>query len=291
MKSVSILTLCPPASSAASRSANRSSYSKGTEWELTEVARHYSTLWSSAVTCIGDNEWLVADMEGNLVVLRRDPSGVTADDRKRLQTACEGRLGEVVNTIVPIKAASTFSTSSPSSTTTTTTTTTTRPSEDTSRKGDRTSSSWTPTTTTATGNGASTNTKSGTRPPLPSGPAVIPKAFLATVEGGVYMMGSLTPAYQHLLMTLQTAMARRVQAPGYMPWERWRAFKTEVREGVEPFRFVDGELLDCALDFDEAVLEEICAAVDEVCTALGRPGAGIGVDQVRGLIESLRRLR
>ncbi|SLM38380.1 Cleavage/polyadenylation specificity factor, A subunit, C-terminal, partial [Lasallia pustulata] len=37
---------------------------------MKEVARHFASLWSSSVTATGDNEWLVADMDGNLAVLK-----------------------------------------------------------------------------------------------------------------------------------------------------------------------------------------------------------------------------
>ena len=230
MKSVSILTLSIP-SSTTSRS----------EWGLTEVARHFATLWSSAVTCIGENEWLVADMEGNLVVLRRNVGGVTEDDKRRLEVVSEGRLGEVVNTIVPVHI----------------------PSAPLARE--RAGS-----TTTVTANGSG----------KPPGPLVIPKAFLATVEGGVYLMGSISPAYQDLLMRLQNAVAGRVVAPGYMPWAKYRAFKTEVREGDEPYRFVDGELIEMVLGFDDVVLKDICQEL----------GSGLGTEELRAMVEGLRRL-
>ena len=198
------------------------------EWELTEVARHFATLWSSAVTNIGENEWLVADMEGNLVILRRNVGGVTEDDRRRLEVVSEGRLGEIVNTIVPVHV----------------------PRE---RAG-------------------STTAKPG--------PVVVPKAFLATVEGGVYMMGSISPSYQDLLMRLQNAVAARIESPGYMPWAKYRAFKTEVREGDEPYRFVDGELVEMVLGLDDGMMEDVCKEL----------GSGVGVEEIRAMAEGLRRL-
>ena len=179
-------------------------------------------------------------MEGNLVVLRRNVGGVTEDDKRRLEVVSEGRLGEVVNTIVPVHV----------------------PSAPPARE--RAGS----TTTAANALGK------------PSGPVVVPKAFLATVEGGVYMMGSISPTYQDLLMRLQNAVASRIQAPGYMPWPKYRAFKTEVREGDEPYRFVDGELIEMILSIDEMVLEDVCKEL----------GSGVGVEELRGMAEGLRRL-
>ena len=66
---------------------------------LTEVARHFHTGWSTAVAPVDDETWLLADAEGNLTVLRRNANGVTADDRRRLETTSEMRLGEMVNKI------------------------------------------------------------------------------------------------------------------------------------------------------------------------------------------------
>jgi DNA damage-binding protein 1 len=229
MKSVSILALTSPSSTTSSG-----------EWDLTEVARHFATLWSSAVTCVGENEWLAADMEGNLVVLRRNMGGVTEDDKRRLEVVSEGRLGEVVNTIVPVHVPS----ASPAR----------------ERAG--------PITTVANGSAH------------PLGPVVVPKAFLATVEGGVYMVGSISSSFQDLLMRLQNAIAGRIEAPGYMPWAKYRAFKTEIKEADEPYRFVDGELIEMVLGLDDLVVEDVCKEL----------GAGLTVEELRAMVEGLRRL-
>ena len=69
---------------------------------LTEVARHYQTLWSTAVARIEENCYLEGDAEGNLVVLNRNVTGVTDDDKRRMQVTSELRLGEIVNRIHPI---------------------------------------------------------------------------------------------------------------------------------------------------------------------------------------------
>lgn len=229
MKSVSILTLTAP-----------SSTTPQGEWALTEVARHFAVLWSSAVTVLGENEWLVADVEGNLLVLRRNVGGVTEDDRKRLEVVSEGKLGEVVNTIVPVHVPST------------------PPARE--RAG----------SSTIAANGSA----------KPSGPVVVPKAFLATTEGGVYMLGSISPAYQDLLMRLQNAVAGRIEAPGYMPWAKYRAFRTEVREADEPYRFVDGEMIEMVLGLGNDVLQEVCKEL----------GAIVDIEELRTLVEGLRRL-
>lgn len=69
---------------------------------MKEIARHYQTLWSTAVSPIGDNKWLESDAEGNLVVLQRNVNGVTDDDRRRLNVISEMLLGEMTNRIRPV---------------------------------------------------------------------------------------------------------------------------------------------------------------------------------------------
>lgn len=197
-------------------------------------------MWSSAVSVIGENEWVAADMEGNLTVIRRNVNGVTEDDRKRLVVTSELRLGEIVNAIIPIRV----------------------PSENTLA-------------TRVRGSSATT-----TPNVLADGPIVTPKAFLATVEGGVYMLGSISPEYQDLLMRLQQAVAARTQGLGYMPWAKYRAFKSEVREADEPFRFVDGELVEGFLNFTP----------DEMADVVGDLGGNVDVERLKGMVEGLKRL-
>jgi DNA damage-binding protein 1 len=69
---------------------------------MTEVARHFQTVWGTAVTQIDKNTFLESDAEGNLVVLRQNVNGVTRDDRRRLEVTGEFLLGEMVNRIHPI---------------------------------------------------------------------------------------------------------------------------------------------------------------------------------------------
>jgi DNA damage-binding protein 1 len=64
-----------------------------------------------------------------------------------------------------------------------------------------------------------------------------------------------------------------------MEFARFRAFKNAVREEEEPLRFVDGELIERFLDVGEDVQKK---AIE---------GLGVGLEEVRGLVEGLRRLR
>jgi DNA damage-binding protein 1 len=79
-------------------------------------------------------------------------------------------------------------------------------------------------------------------------------------------------------MRLQANIASFVQSPGNVPFMKYRAFKNAVREEDEPMRFVDGELiekfLDCGLEMQEEIVKGLDAEVEDV----------------RGMVESLRRL-
>jgi DNA damage-binding protein 1 len=76
---------------------------------LKEVARHFQTVWTTAVADIAENTYLVSDAEGNLIVLRRNINGVTEDDRRRLEVTSEMLLGEMVNRIRPVNIPQTSS--------------------------------------------------------------------------------------------------------------------------------------------------------------------------------------
>jgi DNA damage-binding protein 1 len=81
-------------------------------------------------------------------------------------------------------------------------------------------------------------------------------------------------------MRLQAAIAAYVDSPGNMPFNKFRAFRNSVREAEEPFRFVDGELIERFLVCEPAIQEEIVRLV----------GGGAEVEGVKGMIEALRRL-
>lgn len=107
---------------------------------------------------------------------------------------------------------------------------------------------------------------------------VVPRAFMATVEGAIYLFALISPEHQNRLMTLQSNLAELVHAPGDVPFSKYRAFKNQVREAEEPFRFVDGELIEKFIDLDETLQSK---AVE---------GLGVDVESIRGLVEGLRRL-
>lgn len=223
-------------------------------YSLIEVSRHFATLWSSATAAIMENEWVVADMEGNLVTLRQihDGTGPYGFNR-RLEMTGEFRLGEVVNKIVSLSA--------------------------------------TPTQARESWSKCANDPEQIKKLPR-EGPPVTPRAFLATIEGSIYMLGTINPPYLHILLTLQSVLASRVQAPGYMPWNRFRAFRTEVVEKDEPFRVVDGEMLEQALlQLGDEELEQ-CLREGGLTDAEGSTvqGEKVTVQDVRRWGEELRRL-
>jgi DNA damage-binding protein 1 len=81
-------------------------------------------------------------------------------------------------------------------------------------------------------------------------------------------------------MRFQAAVAAYIDSPGNMPFNKFRAFRSTVREADEPFRFVDGELIERFLVCDPSVQQEIVGLVT--------PNGDL--DEVRRIIEALRRL-
>jgi DNA damage-binding protein 1 len=97
-------------------------------------------------------------------------------------------------------------------------------------------------------------------------------------EGSIYLFATISSSAQDVLMRLQSQMAELVQSPGHLPFDKYRAFKNVDREGDEPFRFVDGELVERFLDVSESLQEEICN------------GLGPSVEDIRNMVEELKRL-
>jgi DNA damage-binding protein 1 len=65
--------------------------------KLTEVARHYQSIWATALCHVEGDTWLESDTQGNLLVLRRNTTGVTLEDKRRMEVTSEINLGEMVN--------------------------------------------------------------------------------------------------------------------------------------------------------------------------------------------------
>lgn len=189
---------------------------------LDEIARHFDTLWGTAVANVADNTYLAADAEGNLTVLQHDLNGFSAEDRRRLRVTSEMLLGEMVNRIRRIDVQPT------------------------------------------------------------ANAIVIPRAFCATVEGGVYLFALIAPGKQDFLIRLQERMAEAVVSPGNVPWKKFRGFKSAVRDAGEegPMRFVDGELVERFLDLSAEMQQDVIKDL---------PG-GMASEDVKEMIEGLRRI-
>lgn len=80
-------------------------------------------------------------------------------------------------------------------------------------------------------------------------------------------------------MRLQATMAGKVESLGNIPFNEFRGFRSMVREAKEPYRFVDGELIERFLTCEPSLQKEI---VDSV--------GMMNVDEVKIMIEALRRL-
>ncbi|KAK4085198.1 uncharacterized protein Triagg1_188 [Trichoderma aggressivum f. europaeum] len=107
---------------------------------------------------------------------------------------------------------------------------------------------------------------------------VVPKAFLGSIEGTLYLYGDIAPKYQDLLMQFQSRLQEYIHTPGNLSFDTWRAFRNQAREGEAPFRFVDGEMIERFLDLDENQQGLMCE------------GLGPSVEDMRNLIEELRRM-
>ncbi|KAK4173705.1 mono-functional DNA-alkylating methyl methanesulfonate N-term-domain-containing protein [Triangularia setosa] len=186
--------------------------------KLVEVARHWQSASGTALCHVDGNDWLEADDQGNLMMLRRNTDAVVMEDRKIMNVTAEINLGEMVNRIRSVRV-------------------------ETSRAA-----------------------------------MVVPRAFLGTVDGGIYMFGTIAPEAQDLLLRFQEKLARVVQTAGEIEFNSYRAFRNAEREGSEPVRFLDGELLERFLDQDEATQKEICE------------GLGPSLEQMRNIVEELRRM-
>lgn len=79
-------------------------------------------------------------------------------------------------------------------------------------------------------------------------------------------------------MRLQARMSGIIVTLGHLEFDHYRRFQIDEMYHQEPFRFVDGELIERFLDVSEEVQEEICQ------------GLGPSVEDVRNMVEELKRL-
>jgi DNA damage-binding protein 1 len=95
-----------------------------------------------------------------------------------------------------------------------------------------------------------------------------------------------------LLIQLQNALTALVVSPGHIPFYTFRAFKNLVREELEPFRSIDGELVEKFLELDEEVQENIATWLKDEHVKLDKStGKEVDTESLRKLVEGLKRLR
>ena len=94
------------------------------------------------------------------------------------------------------------------------------------------------------------------------------------------------------LLQLQEALVPYVQSLGHVPWKTYRAFKNQVREAEEPFRVVDGELIEAFLDLSPELQQEVADKAIGLIKAVDQENKGTDYDLgwVKNLVEQLRRL-
>ncbi|KAK8080521.1 hypothetical protein PG997_008339 [Apiospora hydei] len=204
MKSMSLVKFTPPTDDGPAK--------------LEELGRHYQASWATSICHIEGESWLESDAHGNLMVLRRNLSGVTEDDKKSMAITSEFNLGDMVNRIRKVTV------------------------------------------------DASENA------------IVVPRAFLGTVEGGIYLFGTMSDSTLDLLHRLQEVLVGAIETVGELQFKGFRSFRNEQREEAEPYRYIDGELIERFLDADEETQEHMVK------------GLGPDVESIRNLVEELKRL-
>ncbi|KAI0482219.1 mono-functional DNA-alkylating methyl methanesulfonate N-term-domain-containing protein [Xylariaceae sp. FL0804] len=109
---------------------------------------------------------------------------------------------------------------------------------------------------------------------------LIPKAFLGTVEGGVYLFGMIESNYQTWLLELQDRLGQMegFDSTGQLVFSEYRAFRNEERKSDGPYRAIDGEMLERFLDLSEEKQVQLCK------------GLGPDVETMRNLVEELKRM-
>lgn len=100
----------------------------------------------------------------------------------------------------------------------------------------------------------------------------------AQTEGSIYLFAAILPHALEVLIRLQENITHNVGTLGNLDFKIYRSFKSAERVTEEPFRFVDGELIERFLDESEEMQQQICE------------GLGHSVEAVRDMVENLKRL-
>lgn len=117
---------------------------------------------------------------------------------------------------------------------------------------------------------------------------VRPRAFMATVDGSIYMFGMVNPKYQDLLMRLQAHVSNIVTTPGGTSFNAFRSFRSKVRQGDEPFRFIDGGIVEMFLGLSVERQTKVVEAVNAAAELI--QGEKVSVEKVVSMMEELKRM-
>lgn len=86
-------------------------------------------------------------------------------------------------------------------------------------------------------------------------------------------------------MQLQSNMAKVISGVGDLDFNKFRAYWSPNRSSEEPFRFVDGDFVERFLELADRDAERVVDGVGKKTDGLSK-----GVDEIRSLVESLKRL-
>ena len=85
-------------------------------------------------------------------------------------------------------------------------------------------------------------------------------------------------------MKFQTNLAHRIKGVGDLEFDRYRAFCAKGRTPEEPFRFVDGDLVEKFLDLDPETQDLVIKGRKE------SDQLDHSVEQMKDIVEALKRL-
>lgn len=237
---------------------------------LIEVAQTYQTSWTTSLTAIDKHTVIAADANTNITMWQRDEE--VLGDRKRLRCIAEFKLGEMVNRFrnipgnygaVPVVGMPGSSRGSPGKDMAAASLASASVGVGVAGAGAASAG------VAGVATSSTHNTETETRP-------LTPIAFLATVEGGIYMIATIREDLVDLLLKLQTEMVGVVKSLGELEWGRWRAYSGQDRCAEEPMRVVEGEFVGRFLELEEGVQRRLVERI------------GGTVEGVKEVVEGLR---
>ncbi|KAK9479015.1 CPSF A subunit region-domain-containing protein [Lipomyces japonicus] len=217
------------------------------EYVLHEISRYYEPMWMTDVELLNEKVMLGAEAEGNLVVFRKEDATSMSMSPDNISTSSSFGFYRVDESQDPVlDAIASF------------------------RVGEVVNA--------IRRLNPSDDFGSVERP-------VIPEAYYATRDGGIYLYGSIKPHLIDTLISLQGNLAALVKSGGNLNPLRYRAFANQRRRLKEPLRFVDGDLIELFLELSE---DERILAVEG-----GRPellNLQKSIAEITAIVDDLKRL-